>query len=73
MQKIPKRFWNDMKYAHKNYSMLVKKFKHKWVSVFNKKVIFADKDLEKVETETKKILGKRMFPVIYVECGNHIY
>ncbi|MEW5759868.1 MAG: DUF5678 domain-containing protein [Candidatus Thermoplasmatota archaeon] len=70
---IPKQFWIDQKWGFANLSKLRRKYPDMWVSIFRKRVIIADKDLGKVEEETKKKIGTDKFPVLYVECGTHIY
>ena len=70
---ISKDFWKDQKWGFANLSKLRRKYADMWVSIYHKKIIAANKDLGKVEAETKKKIGTDMFPVLYVECGNHIY
>ena len=53
MEKIPKEFWEDAKWAEKHYSELVKKFPDEWVAVVNREVITSGKDLAKVKEEAK--------------------
>ncbi len=73
MDKISKRFWEDQKWGLSNISNLRRKYHDMWISIYNKKVVMGDKDLGKVEEETKRIIGSEEFAVIYVECGTHIY
>jgi len=73
MDKISERFWEDQKWGLNNISNLRRKYSDMWVSIYNKKVVMGDKDLGKVEEETKRIIGSEEFAVIYVECGTHIY
>ncbi|UCF08050.1 MAG: hypothetical protein JSW28_10495 [Thermoplasmata archaeon] len=73
MDKISKRFWEDQKWGLSNISNLRRKYSDMWVSIYNKRVVMGDKDLGKVEEETKRIIGSEEFAVIYVECGTHIY
>lgn len=37
MEKIPKRFQEDDKWAEEHYSDLMKKYSCEWIAVFNKK------------------------------------
>jgi hypothetical protein len=58
MEKIPKEFWEDAKWAEKHYSELVKKFPDEWVAVVNREVVTAGKDLAKVKEEAKIKTGR---------------
>jgi hypothetical protein len=73
MEKIPKEFWEDAKWAEKHYSELVKKFPDEWVAVVNREVVTAGKDLAKVKEEAKIKTGREKIPTIFIECGDHVY
>ena len=68
----PREFWEDQDWGFKHYSDLVKKYPDKWVAIVHKEVIAAG-DLEKVEKEAEKKVGKKHVPVLFVESGSHIY
>ncbi len=68
-----KKFWNDLKWARTHHTQLLKKYKDMWVAIFNRKVVASGKNLEKVENEAKKKTGMLDIPVMFVECGAHIY
>lgn len=73
MEKIPKEFWEDAKWAEKHYSELVKKFPDEWVAVVDREVITSGKDLAKVKEEAKRRTGREKIPTIFIECGDHVY
>ena len=67
------RFWEDGKWAHRNYQNLSKKYPNKWIAVLNKKVISFSESLAKVKKETARIAEGRDFPILFVEKGAHVY
>ena len=73
MEKIPKDFWEDAKWAEKHYSELVKKFPDEWVAVVNREVVTSGRDLAKVKEEAKLKTGREKIPTIFIECGDHVY
>ncbi len=73
MEKIPKRFWEDMKWARTHESELLAKYRDKWVAIVNKKVVAAGKNLRKVEEDAMKITKKELFPTLFIEGGSAIY
>ena len=64
MEKIPKEFWEDAKWAEKHYSKLMKKSPDEWVAVVNREVITSGKDLERVKEEAKIKTGREKIPTI---------
>ena len=73
MNTISKEFWEDQKWGFNNHSELLKKFKDQWVAISDKKIVSAGEDLMKVEEEAKQKTGRKQIPVLFVECGAHIY
>lgn len=78
MEKIkpePKGFWNDMDWGTDHYSDLVNKYPDKWVAIVDKKVVASGDGVIEVENEAMNKTGKpnERIPVIFVECGNHVY
>ena len=68
------RFWDDDKWANKNYQALSKKYPNKWVAVFKKRVISFSENLTKVKKEAARIIKGEDFPVLlFVEKGAHVY
>jgi len=70
---ISQQFWDDQKWGFKNHSDLLKKYKDLWVAIVNKKVVSAGKNLAKVEEEAKRKCKRKEVPVMFVECGAHMY
>ena len=73
MEKIPKRFWEDDKWAEEHYSELIKKYHSQWIAVFNKKVISYGKNLAKVKEEAVLNVGKQKIPTLFIESGDQVY
>ncbi len=73
MEKIPKRFWEDDKWAEEHYSELMKKYAGEWIAVFNKKVISCGKNLAKVKEEAMLKVGKQKIQTLFIESGDHVY
>ena len=73
MEKIPKEFWEDMRWGQAHKSELMEKYGGEWVAIVNKKVVAAGKNLRKVKEEAMKITKKELFPTLFVESGAHIY
>lgn len=73
MEIMPKKFWEDQKWGFEHHSELINKYKDLWVAIVNKKIVSSGNDLAKVEIEAKQKTGKKHVPVMYVECGSHIY
>ncbi|PKP56298.1 MAG: hypothetical protein CVT88_02415 [Candidatus Altiarchaeales archaeon HGW-Altiarchaeales-1] len=71
----PKEFWDDMNWGRAHYSELVKNYPDKWIAIVDKKVIAAGDSINHVEEEAMKKTGKSndKIPVMFVECGEHIY
>ncbi len=65
----PKEFWEDKKWAEKNYSDLQEKYPDKWVAIVDKKVIAAGKSVKKVELEAEHKTGvpRDRIPVLFIE------
>ena len=73
MDKMPKEFWEDAKWAERHYSELVKEYPEEWVAVVNREVVTSGKDLARVKEEAKIKTGRAKIPTIFVECGDHVY
>ena len=65
----PKEFWDDKKWAEKNYPDLQEKYPDKWVAIVNKKVVAAGKSLKNTELEAEHKTGvpKARIPVLFIE------
>ena len=78
MKKIkiePKEFWDDLKWGRKHYGELVRKYPDKWIAIVNKKVVAVGESIKKIEAEAMQKTGKEKnkIPVMFVECGAHVY
>ncbi len=67
-----KEFWEDLKWGEASHTQLLNRYRDQWVAISNKEVVASGENLEKVEKEAKKKTGKDV-PVVFVECGEHIY
>ena len=73
METISKEFWDDQQWGFQHHADLLQKFKDQWVAISNKQVVCFGKHLEKVEEYAKKITKRQEIPVMFVECGAHLY
>ncbi len=68
-----KEYWEDLRWGERNHTEFLKTYKDQWVAVLNKKVVAAGVNLKCVEEEAQRKTGKAEIPVLYVDCGEHIY
>lgn len=75
MTKVSKEFWDDLLWSEEHYSELMERFPDKWVAIVDKKAVFSGESIKTVEIEAEKITGKSKdeIPIVFVECGAHIY
>lgn len=75
MLKINKKLWDDILWSEEHYSELMERFPDKWVAIVDKKAVSSGESIKAVEIEAEKITGrsKNEIPVVFVECGAHIY
>lgn len=73
METISKEFWEDQKWGFEHHSELLSKYRDMWIAIADKKVVSSGKNLGKVEKSAKQKTGKKQIPVMFVECGSHIY
>lgn len=67
------QFWQDDKWAHKNYQNLSRKYPNKWVAILSKKVISFSESLAKVKKEAGRVAKGKDFPILFIEKGAHVY
>lgn len=72
-ERTPKAFWTDLNWARRNHGKLLEKYADMWIAIVNRKVIAFGKNLKTVEEEAKIRSKRADFPVMFVECGEHIY
>lgn len=73
MNKATHEFWEDLRWGESHHTQLLSKYKDLWVAIKNKEVISFGSDLSKVKMEARAKTGKEDVPVLFVECGEHIY
>ncbi len=71
----PKEFWDDLRWGEKQYSKLMEEYPDKWVAIVNKKVAGVGNSISEAEREAYKKTNRAIehIPVLFVECGRHIY
>ena len=68
-----KEFWDDLIWGESQHTEFLKKYKDQWVAVKNKKVVAFGEDLSKVKQIARQKTGEEEIPVVFVDCGWHIY
>lgn len=71
--KISNKFWDNMEWGRIHHTELLKKYPDMWVAIVDHCVVSAGKNLMEVKNTARKKTGKKNIPVVYVECGAHIY
>ena len=68
-------YFEDMEWANQHYIDLQPKYSDRWVAISNKRIVASGKKLKEVESDAVRITGKSKeeIPVIFVECGSHVY
>lgn len=70
---LPKRFWDDSRWAHQNFGRLQDKYVNKWVAVYNKKVVAVAEGPMDARKLAQKKTGVKEIPVVFVESGHNLY
>lgn len=73
MNKAMQEFWEDLRWGENHHTQLLSRYKDMWVAIRNKEVVSSGLDLSKVKMEALAKTGKEDVPVIFVDCGEHIY
>ena len=71
--KIPEPFWKDSHWIEKHYSKLMETYPDQWIAVVNQQVTAHGKNMAKVKREAAGKTKSQAFPVVFIECGNHVY
>ena len=71
--KIPKEFWEDVRWGREHYAELQRQYKDVWVAIVDKKVVSHGKDGAKVREEAQKITGRKEIYMTFIESGVAIY
>lgn len=73
MKPISKEFWEDQQWGFQHHTELLRQFKDQWIAISDKKVVSSGLDLGKVKEKARKVTKKKEIPVMFVECGAHLY
>ena len=76
MEKIedePQEYLDDLKWARAHYSELVDKYPDKWVAIVEAKIVAVGDSINGIREEAKRTTGRIRVPVMFVECGSHVY
>ena len=73
MNKKEKRCWDDLMWGESQHTEFLAKYRDQWVAVKNKKVVAFGDNLAKVKQSARQKTGEQEIPVVYVDCGEHIY
>ncbi len=73
MNKIDPLFWEDLRWGERHHGELLQKYSDLWVAIHNKKVIASGVDGKKVRDVAKQKTGVEQIPLLFVDCGRHIY
>lgn len=68
-----KEFIENLIWGRQHHAELLKNYRDKWIAIYNKNVVSANRNLEEVIKEAKRKTGEEQIPVFYVESGSHIY
>jgi len=71
--KLPKRFWEDSKWAHEHLGELQEKYMNKWIAIVNKEVAGIGEDGDLARKMAQKKTGIKEIPVVFVESGQNLY
>ncbi|MBI4919046.1 hypothetical protein HY837_03890 [archaeon] len=66
-------FWEDLKWGETHHTELLENYRDKWVAINNKVIVAAGEDLSEVMNKAKSLTGKEEVPVLFIDCGDHVY
>ena len=66
-------FWQDLRWGEQHHSDFLKEYKDQWVAIVGKKVVASGSNLADVKQKAQTKTGKINIPLLYVDCGEHIY
>lgn len=70
---VNRQFWDDLRWGESHHSELLREYRDQWVAIENKQVVAAGTNLGQVEKEAQQKTGKSDIPVVFIDCGEHIY
>lgn len=68
-----KQYWEDLTWARTHHTELLAQYQDEWVAIYDKQVIAHGSSGAKVEKLAKKKLGKKHFPIYFVDSASNIY
>ncbi|MCK4615182.1 MAG: hypothetical protein KAU14_10295 [Thermoplasmata archaeon] len=71
--KMPKRFWEDDRWANEHYSELTEEYPNQWIAVVGKKVVAYGKNLAEVEKEARKKTSEDYISLTFAEGDIHVW
>ncbi len=66
-------FWQDLRWGEQHHSKFLTQYKDQWVAIMDKKIIASGINLAKVKSDAQRKTGKDQIPVLFIDCGEHIY
>ena len=66
-------FWEDLHWGESHHTELLRTYRDEWVAILNKEVISSGINLAKVKEDAQIKTGRNDIPVLFVDCGQHIY
>lgn len=73
MSTVSKEFWDDWRWGHAHHTELLKEHRDEWVAIFHKEVVASGINLAQVEKKAKEKTGTEQLPVLFIDCGEHLY
>lgn len=70
---VPEPFWENSRWIEAHYSEFVDKYPDQWIAVANRQIIAHGRNRAMVKKMAEKKIKDRPFPLVFVECGNHVY
>jgi len=70
---LPKRYWEDDRWALEHYMELQEKYVDKWIAVCNKRVVAVAEGPIDARRKAQEKTGIKEIPVVFVESGQNIY
>ena len=72
--RIPKRYWQDQRWAFDHYPELLKRYEDRWVAVVDKRVVATSHSSVKAQKQARARTGRQLpIAVVFVENGRHVY
>lgn len=72
-QRQNKAYWKDSEWANSHMQEISREYAGHWVAIADRKVVTAGKQLDDVISETEKKIGRKDFPIYFVEGKLCVY